>query len=119
MELGMTLLGFLIPALIIVFGLWLMKKPPQNRMGSFGYRTQRSRRSREAWEFANKLIGKYWLIEGLLLLPLSALLLWLLRGSLDEKAYVSAVSVLLIAQTAFICIPIPLVERALKEKFGR
>ena len=117
MELAMTLLGFLVPVLILIMGWGLMKKPPKDRMGMVGYRTTRSRSSQAAWEFANKLAGKYWVIEGLLLFPISALALWLLHGSMSAEGYVLAVSALLLVQALFICIPIPLVERALKERY--
>ena len=48
-EMGMLLL---IPAVMIVVGAVFLKRPPKRVNGFYGYRTQRSMSSQEAWDFA-------------------------------------------------------------------
>jgi len=117
MRLYLGIMGLLIPATLLVFGFLLRYRTPTNRLGSYGYRTARSRRTQEAWEFSNKLAGKYWLWEGAVLLPVSALLLFLFSTRMAQQAYYVAYSILLGVQILGMCLPLPFVERALKDKF--
>jgi len=117
MRLYLGIMGLLIPVTLLVFGFLLLYRTPTNRLGSYGYRTARSRRTQAAWDFSNKLAGKFWLWEGIVLLPMSALLLFLFSTRMAQQSYYVAYSILLGVQILCSCIPLPFVERALKNKF--
>ena len=114
----MSAIGILLPILLIVFGWWLKYTTPKNRLGAFGYRTERSRRTQQAWNFSNKMAGKYWLLEGIIMLPVSVLALWLLHTRFQGEGYTIVCCVLLLVQILCMMIPMPFVERSLKNKFG-
>lgn len=69
----MLLMCLLIPAIMLLFGIRFSKRAPKDINYIFGYRTSRSMKSKESWEFAHKYIGRIWFICGLVLLPLSVI----------------------------------------------
>ncbi len=100
-------------ALTVLFGYLFLKYPPKRINWFYGYRTSRSMRSQERWDFAQKHSAKEMIRTGFLLIAVGLLGSWL-----PLKPVVSA----------FISIPVTLVfygvmifrtEKALKEKFGR
>lgn len=50
--------SLVLPAIMALIGLYEEKHPPKNINAFLGYRTTRSRRNPEAWEFANRYFGK-------------------------------------------------------------
>ncbi len=122
----------LIPATMIGFGLLWKKHPPKDINAVYGYRTSRSCKSQETWDFAHQAIGRLWRRWGLVLLAaLPAFLLaalarqgWNPACFLDEPADADAwlLLVLVGVQLAVIIGSIFPVERALKthfDSFGR
>ncbi len=81
-----------------------------------GYRTKRSMESQKAWDFAQKFIGRVWLISGLIMLPLTAVLALILRKIEVSFAAICLISVGVnaLVMIAGIC----LTEAALKRNFG-
>ena len=69
----MLLMDLLIPFLMIGFGRSFSKKAPDKINCLFGYRTQRSMKNRETWNFAHHYIGRLWFFGGLIFLPLSVI----------------------------------------------
>lgn len=67
----MLITDLLIPVIMIVFGWYFMKKAPKKINMLFGYRTDRSMKNRDTWEFAHSFIGKLWLKWGLAMLLLT------------------------------------------------
>ena len=63
-------------------GVWVgfQKHPPRRVNGLYGYRTARSMKSQELWDFAQRLCGKLWWRLGWGLLLLSAAVMLLLLG---------------------------------------
>lgn len=122
--------SLLTPGAMVFFG-WLWKKhPPRNINGAYGYRTERSMKSPEAWAFAHAYAGKIWRLWGgitlaatALAFPLGSLALcgWELAG-LAAPEHVDAVSwylvVLEAVQLVVLVFSIYPVERALKRNFG-
>ena len=77
----MLAMDLLIPLAMIVIGRRFARKPPEKINEAFGYRTIRSMRSAESWDFAHRHFGRLWFLVGLVLLPLSAIpLLFVLQG---------------------------------------
>ena len=71
----MLFMDLLIPLTMIGFGRLFMTKYPQNINAVFGYRTKRSMKNKDTWEFAHKYIGNLWFKCGLALLPFTVILL--------------------------------------------
>ena len=112
----MLIMALLIPTSMIVIGAIYVKRPPKNINGIYGYRTTRSMKSQEAWEFANKLIGKYWLIIGLIMIiPFGLSMLFVLNKSDDIIGIFGAI--LTLVEIIPLAIPIYFVEIALKKHF--
>lgn len=47
----------------------------------FGYRTTRSIKNKNTWNFAHKYIGRLWKILALIMLPLSVIVMFFVLGS--------------------------------------
>lgn len=62
---------FSIPAVMIIFALIFLHKPPKKINFIYGYRTSRSMQSQETWDYAHKVMGRYWYRFGLIMLVLS------------------------------------------------
>ena len=76
----MLIMVLLIPIIMITFGKLFSKKAPKDINYTFGYRTKRSMMNMETWMFAHAYIGKLWFICGLLLFPLSAVVMTFVFG---------------------------------------
>lgn len=61
----------LIPLTMIGFGLYFMKIGPKRINHIFGYRTSRSMKNQDTWQFAHKHCGRIWFLWGLILLAFS------------------------------------------------
>lgn len=63
------LFTLVVPAIMIVFGAYFMRRSPKDINMLFGYRTTLSMKNRDTWETAHRIIGRYWLIMGIVMLP--------------------------------------------------
>lgn len=112
----MLIMDLLIPVSMIGIGTLFRKSPPSRINGVFGYRTKRSMRTQETWDFAHRYFGNLWVKIGLVLLPLSVLPLIFVYGKdIDLVGTVGGIitGVQIIPMIAAI---FP-TERALKENF--
>lgn len=57
----------LIPALMIGFGILMLKRPPKRINGLFGYRTAMSMKNMDTWGFAHEYAGRLWWKMGLIM----------------------------------------------------
>lgn len=110
------LTALLIPAMMIIFGVIFIKRPPRNINVIYGYRTARSMKSREAWEFAHRYHGRLWLWAGIAMLPPSLAVMALFAGRGDDVLGLAAGAVSL-TQCALMLLSIIPTERALKRNF--
>ena len=106
----------LIPLIMIIFGKVFSKTAPKNINYLFGYRTNRSMKSQETWNFAHKVIGKIWWIWGIVILIVSVVVLILFVGA-DNDTIGNASCIIIFAQLIFLFITIFFVERKLKKNF--
>ena len=112
----MLLMDLLIPLLMIGLGKLLTKHPPKRINGVSGYRTKRSMKTQETWEFAHRHFGNLWFKLGLVLIPLSVLPLIFVYGKdIDQIGIVGAVVTLF--EIVPMIVPVFSTERALKENF--
>lgn len=65
---------------MIAFGRSFLNKAPKEINSIFGYRTKRSMINMDTWKFAHTYIGKLWFICGLILLPLSVVVMVFVFG---------------------------------------
>jgi len=109
--------NMLIPATMVGFGWGLKNRTPKEINSIFGYRTKRSMKNKETWEFANRYCGQIWIKAGLILI-VPTILATAVCYPLDDdgQGWVS------LAVTAVQCVvligSIFPVEKALKKKFG-
>lgn len=112
----MLFMDLLIPLMMIGIGRLFMKRPPKRINGIYGYRTKRSMKTQETWEFAHRYFGNLWFRLGLVLIPLSALpLIFVYVKDIDLIGIVGAVVTLV--QIVLMIVPVFPTERALKENF--
>ena len=106
----------LIPLMMWGIGIWFEKKPPAGINGVTGYRTKRSMKSQEAWDFAQRYMGRIWKKVGSVLGIVSVVVSVAMYGmSEDGIGYTSVV--LIHVQLAILLISIYPVEKALKKNF--
>lgn len=77
MDWGIWTISFLsnlgLPVLMIILGQVLLKKPPKNINGIYGYRTSMSMKNKDTWEFAHQYCGNLWVKSGIAMLPVVVL----------------------------------------------
>lgn len=112
-QLGCVLL---IPALMIFSGRMMWEHHPKQVNSLMGYRTPRSTKNVETWNFANAYCGHlYEKIGWATLIPPVLVMLLFLRSSKDVIE--SASAVICILQCIGLILPIIPTERALKKHF--
>lgn len=112
----MFIMELLIPLMMIVFGKVFSKGSPKKINGLVGYRTSRSMKNQETWQFAHQYFGKLWFVLGWICLIASALLMLPLLGK-DSDTIGSWGSALCLLQCVVLIAPIYPTEKALKETF--
>ncbi|MDE7266178.1 MAG: SdpI family protein [Lachnospiraceae bacterium] len=114
----LTLCNLLIPVLMIILGKVFIKNPPKKINGIYGYRTPRSKKNQDTWNFAHLYCGKLWWKIGWVMLPLSVI--GMLPAIEKNNTIVGAVgTVVIIAECIALVVPIFFVERALGKKFDK
>jgi len=106
----------LIPAILATVGIFFSKRAPKNINPLFGYRTVRSMKNRETWEYAHKYFGRIVGWCGVIMLPIVFfIMIWCIG---DDDNTVGALGTIILAVeclTLIACI-IP-TEKALKREF--
>ena len=108
------------PAVMIGFGRLFEKNPPREINAAFGYRTSRSMKNQDAWDFAQRYMGELWRKVGWAMLPLAVLgqVLTLLCPTMESMCLWSLAPVTA-EVTVMLIATILLVERALKKNFDQ
>ena len=73
--------SLLIPLTMIILGAVWMVRPPRNRFGTCGFKTERARASAEAWVFAHHHIGRIFVPTGIVLFVASLAVVCLVPGN--------------------------------------
>ncbi len=106
----------LIPAIMLSVGISFSKKPPKKINNLYGYRTSRSMKNAETWEFANRYMGVLWRKIALALFTVSIIpMLFVIVGGEDLIGTVAGAVCLV--QLVSIFATIGIVESALKKNF--
>ena len=80
----MLIMILIIPVTMIGLGQLFVRRAPKDINGFFGYRTKRSMKNRDTWEFAHEYIGRLWAIGGTVLLPISVIPMLVVLGQDDD-----------------------------------
>lgn len=106
----------IIPLVMLTAGVLMVKKPPRSINALVGYRTERSRKSKQAWDFAQKYFGTLFLKTGVAVFALTLVAsLAVLKSS--EKVWSIECIILIALQTISVFVPIVMTEKKLKNKF--
>jgi uncharacterized membrane protein len=101
---------------MVVFGKIFSKKSPKEINMLFGYRTSMSMKNKDTWDFAHKYCGKLWYLMGIIMLPLSVVVMVFCLN--DEKNKIGIYSIIiLIVQTIVMIFSIVMTERELNKIF--
>ncbi len=76
----MMIMNLLIPITMIGLGNCFSKNAPKEINMIFGYRTTRSMKNKETWEFAHHFCGKMWVVFGWILLISSSVAMFFVFG---------------------------------------
>lgn len=110
MFIFLFVMAALIPVIMIFLG--TLYKPPKNINGTNGYRTTRSMKSQDTWDFAQFYYKKIFLRIGIITLIPSVIFMFIFKKNF-EWAFLWIVGI----QVVIICLSIIPVERALKKNF--
>lgn len=114
----MFICNLIIPLLMILFGRVMLKHPPENINGIFGYRTSMSMKNMDTWKFAHKVCGTLWWKTGWIMLLLSIAVQLPFFQSGDQVIGIVG-GILCAVQCVILILSILPVEKALKENFHR
>ena len=103
--------AFVVPLLMTVIGVVWLKKPPKKINSWYGYRTNLSTSSQEAWDFANRHCATIFIKVGIVMLAVSTVILILYHSH-------EVVIFLTIAQPIVLMAAAAPTNKALKDKFG-
>lgn len=108
--------ALLCPAIMVFCGLLYLKRPPKGINAFYGYRTPRSLRSRESWEYSQRYFGRLILIVGAACLPVCVLPLLLVRNMGETPIAVAGLSAAFFGLIALL-ITVFMTEAELRRKF--
>lgn len=112
----MFICNLLIPFSMIIIGNSMYKHPPKNINGWIGYRTTRSMKNEDTWQFAHHCCGRIWFKAGfILIIPTMIAMMPFIHSNDDVVGLVS----LIIEGIQLVVLfgTIAPVEAALKRKF--
>ena len=112
----MSLMVLLMPVMLIVIGIIYMKNAPSEINSLSGYRTRRSMKNKETWEFAHKIYGKASLIIGAISAPLFFIPMLFFINKGNNAISVAALVIISIEMIPLFISFIP-VEASLKKNF--
>ena len=93
-------------------------KAPKSINSLYGYRTARSMKNQQTWDFAHQVCGKLWFRGGAVMLPLSLLAMLPALGRDVEAVGIWCIPVVGVQLVVMIGTIFP-VEKALKRKFDK
>jgi len=113
----MVISNLIVPLLMIGVGRMMMVNPPKTINRVFGYRTSRSMKNQETWDFAQVYCGKLWWKIGWIMLPFSIVGMIPVIGKDDD--FVGGIgAVVITVECIILFLSIFFVEKALVKKFG-
>lgn len=114
----MFIMDMMLPLIMIICGKWFLKSAPKEINTVFGYRTSRSMKNKDTWDFAHKYCGKLWYKWGVVMLPVSAAALFFIIGK-NENIIGIVGGIICAVQTIILISSIYPTEKALKSNFDK
>ena len=112
----MLICNLLLPVCMSGFGRYFRNKAPGQINMLFGYRTSRSTKNRDTWEFAHHYFGRLWYRLGLIMLPVTVAAMMPVFGkNIDFVGFYG--SIVSLVQIVVMLVPIWFTESALKHTF--
>ena len=112
----MFICNTIIPAMMVIFGRVMWKHPPKKINGVYGYRTKRSMKNMDTWNFAHEYCGKLWWRTGWIMLIFSVIIqLPFLKSGEDTIGVLGMI--LCIVQCAVLVLSIIPTQKALQRNF--
>ena len=113
----MLVCNLLLPVCMSGFGRYFRNKAPGQINMLFGYRTSRSTKNRDTWEFAHHYFGRLWYRLGLIMLPVTVAAMMPVFGkNIDFVGFYG--SIVSLVQIVVMLVPIWFTESALKRTFA-
>lgn len=106
----------LVPAIMIIAGRMMWKHPPKKINGIIGYRTARSMKNMDTWNFAHDYSGKLWWKIGWIMLLPSIIVHIPVYGKTENVIGIVGIILMAVQMIVLIGSIFP-VERALKRTF--
>ena len=114
----MLAMNLILPLTMIFLGKYFSKRAPKEINMLFGYRTTRSTKNSDTWQFAHHYFGKLWYKSGLILLGLT--IFWMLPMiGMDTDTIGELGGFLCLAQLPAMLGAIWPTEKALKKTFDK
>ena len=114
----MLCMVLLIPVVMLFFGYYWQKKPPDKINSTYGYRTRRSMSSKKAWDFAHKYCARMWVKSGWFTAVLAIAAMLVLAFTTSDVEIVGTVGgIITFAEFIPLIVPLFFTERALKQEF--
>lgn len=112
----MTICNLVLPVMMLVIGKVFMQNPPKTINGIYGYRTSRSRKNQDTWNYAHLYCGKLWWKIGWIMLPIA--IIGMLPVVEKNQNIVGAFGVVIVGMECVILVmTVFCVEKALARKF--
>lgn len=70
----------LLPLMLIGFGQWFIRRPPEKINVVFGYRTTMSMKNQDTWTAAQRYCGHFFYKSGMIALPVTIVILLFVLG---------------------------------------
>lgn len=115
-HLFIIIIGIFYVLYIAICGFWMLK-PPKNINHTYGYRTPRSMKTIEHWDYANKLAPKLMLTTSHISLLFSLIAYYFFLNS--ALSFMPALSLVSCLFTLLPILVIPVVEYRLKKQFPK
>jgi uncharacterized membrane protein len=112
----MFVFNLIIPVIMLFSGVKFKNSSPKKINWIYGYRTSRSMKSKETWEFAHHCCGRLWTKIGSIMLVIS-ILISIVALRFDDNVQGIIVIVLVTIQTIALVASIFPVEKELKKNF--
>ena len=112
----MLVCDLLVPITMILFGWIFIHRPPKKINSIYGYRTSRSMKNQDTWEFAHYYCGKLWGILGTIMFVITIVFQIFVLGKEQECVGALGLLFVFIQMSVLILTVIP-VQRALKHTF--
>jgi len=113
-----VVINLLIPIIVLGFGFLVKYRPPRTINGFMGYRTVKSMKNQDTWDFAQKQMAHLWIWMGLAETLVSAIIVFF--ASFQGTEFRNTIEIVMISvQTVLLIISIIPIELALGKNFDK